>query len=71
MFDLFDDTPIGIDLGTTNSCIGYWNGKEVKIIPNKIGERTTPSIVYFLNNEEEYLVGEQRLKYLTMDCQKE
>ena len=70
MFDLFDDTPIGIDLGTTNSCIGYWNGKEVKIIPNKIGERTTPSIVYFLNNEEEYLVGEQRLKYLTMDCQK-
>ena len=70
MFDLFDDAPIGIDLGTTNSCIGYWNGKEVKIIPNKIGERTTPSIVYFLNNEEEYLVGEQRLKYLTMDCQK-
>lgn len=70
MFDLFDDTPIGIDLGTTNSCIGYWNGKEVKIIPNRIGERTTPSIVYFLNNKEEYLVGEQRLKYLTMDCQK-
>jgi hypothetical protein len=56
MFDLLDDIPIGIDLGTTNSCIGYWNGKEVKIIPNRIGERTTPSVVYFLNNSEEYLI---------------
>ena len=70
MFDIYDETPIGIDLGTTNSCIGYWNGKEVKIIPNRIGEKTTPSIIYFLNNQKEYLVGEQSQKYLSLECQK-
>ena len=70
MFDLLDDIPVGIDLGTTNSCICYWNGKEVKTIPNRIGERTTPSVVYFLNNSEEYLIGEQIQKYLSTDYQK-
>ena len=70
MFDLLDDIPIGIDLGTTNSCIGYWNGKEVKIIPNRIGERTTPSVVYFLNNSEEYLIGEQIQQYISTEYQK-
>ena len=70
MFELLDDIPVGIDLGTTNSCICYWNGKEVKTIPNRIGERTTPSVVYFLNNSEEYLIGEQIQKYLSTDYQK-
>lgn len=70
MSDYFDDVPVGIDLGTTNSCIGYWNGKEVKIIPNRIGEKTTPSTIYFLNDKEEYLVGEQSQKYLSLNCQK-
>ena len=70
MFDSFDDTPAGIDLGTTNSCIGVWDGNSVKIIPNRIGERTSPSTLYFLNDSEEYLVGEQSMKYLQLQCQK-
>ena len=70
MFDSFDDIPTGIDLGTTNSCIGVWDGNSVKIIPNRIGERTSPSTLYFLNDSEEYLVGEQSMKYLQLQCQK-
>ena len=60
MFDILGDLPVGIDLGTTNSCIGYWDGKEVKIIPNRMGEKTTPSVIYFHN--EEIYVGEDIYK---------
>ena len=70
MFNLYDEIPVGIDLGTTHSCIGYWNGKEVKIIPNRIGEKTTPSIIYFMNDNNEYLIGERINKYVTKECQK-
>ena len=70
MTDIYEDIPVGIDLGTTNSCIAYWNGKEVKVIPNRIGDKTTPSTIYFLNNSEEYLVGEYYQKYLSPECQK-
>ena len=70
MFDFLDDIPAGIELGTTTSCIGVWDGNSVKIIPNRIGERTSPSTLYFLNDSEEYLVGEQSMKYLQLQCQK-
>jgi len=48
---------IGIDLGTTNSVVAFIDGTKVEIISNAEGSRTTPSIVYY-KNEEELVVGE-------------
>lgn len=47
---------IGIDLGTTNSCVSVLEGGEAKVIPNPEGNRTTPSVVAFKNGERQ--VGE-------------
>ncbi|GBQ90549.1 molecular chaperone DnaK [Asaia krungthepensis] len=48
---------IGIDLGTTNSCVAIREGDETKVIENSEGARTTPSMVAFTNNGER-LVGQ-------------
>ncbi len=48
---------IGIDLGTTNSCVAVYEGNEPIVIPNPEGSRTTPSVVAFAKNGER-LVGQ-------------
>ena len=48
---------IGIDLGTTNSCVAIYEGGEAKVIPNALGERTTPSVVAFKDGE--IIVGQK------------
>ena len=48
---------IGIDLGTTNSCVAIMDGKQAKVLENTEGARTTPSVVAFLEKEEK-LVGQ-------------
>jgi molecular chaperone DnaK len=48
---------IGIDLGTTNSCVAIMDGSQAKVLENAEGARTTPSIVAFLENNEK-LVGQ-------------
>ena len=48
---------IGIDLGTTNSCVAVMDGGEAKVIENAEGDRTTPSIIAY-SNEGETLVGQ-------------
>ena len=49
---------IGIDLGTTNSCVAVMDGAEPRVIENAEGARTTPSMVAFANGER--LVGQAR-----------
>ncbi|MEO1203156.1 MAG: Hsp70 family protein, partial [Pseudomonadota bacterium] len=48
---------IGIDLGTTNSCVAVMDGDSAKVIENSEGDRTTPSIVAF-TKDDQVLVGQ-------------
>ena len=54
---------VGIDFGTTYSCISVWKDGGLMIIPNGIGERTTPSVVIF-DSPDKVFVGEETLYHL-------
>lgn len=62
--DFGGEVPVGIDLGTTNSCIAVWDGKEIITIPNRIGEKTTPSVIYV--HKGEFIIGEHIQKDLNL-----
>ena len=54
---------VGLDFGTTYSCIGVWRNGGVEIIPNEVGERTTPSVIVF-ESKNKILVGEETLNHI-------
>ncbi|MCR4650740.1 MAG: Hsp70 family protein [Lachnospiraceae bacterium] len=63
---------VGIDLGTTNSLVTYYGKKGATVIPNRLGEELTPSVVS-INDKDEVLVGSLALEYgrlHPLDCAK-
>ena len=59
---------IGIDLGTTNSCVAIMDGSQAKVLENAECARTTPSVVAFLENDEK-LIGQPAKRQAVTNAQ--
>ena len=65
-----EELSIGIDLGTTYSCVAVLRNGKVEIIPNENGQNLTPSIVSFIEEDDGVLVGEDTLNQLIINPKK-
>ncbi|CAG8488662.1 13775_t:CDS:2 [Gigaspora margarita] len=58
---------VGIDLGTTNSCIAVMEGKSGRVLENREGSRTTPSVVSYIKEEKRFGVGNEAKRRTAID----